>query len=223
MKSRRAIYSLVAGIALAGLSPQVLSAEGEARAELMDAEGMSVGEVILRHTPVGTLLHARLRNLPPGAHAFHVHTTGVCEPPFSSSGGHFNPQGKLHGILGPAQQSSDDATPLSQRAVVTARDYTGDEFTLTLYFDFDENGNLVPGTWRAEMAEGHVGDMPNIHVPASGELEIEILNTDLKLDYGLFDADGAAIVIHAGPDDYTSDPAGAAGPRIACGVITSIE
>lgn len=223
MKSRIAIFSLTAGIALAALSSQVFSAAGEARAEMMDAEGMSVGEVILRHTPVGTLLHARLRNLPPGVHAFHVHTTGICEPPFSSSGGHFNPRGKLHGILGPAQQSSDDATPLSQRAVVTARDYTGGEFTLTLYFDFDENGDLAPGTWRAEMAEGHVGDMPNIHVPASGELEIEILNTDLKLDYGLFDADGAAIVIHAGPDDYTSDPAGNAGSRIACGVITSVE
>jgi len=32
-------------------------------------------------------------------------------------------------------------------------------------------------------------------------------------------ADGAAIMIHAGPDDYKSDPAGAAGGRIACGVI----
>jgi len=70
-------------------------------------------------------------------------------------------------------------------------------------------------------AEGgmHVGDMPNIHVPESGALEIEVLNARLMLDASLFDADGAAIVIHAGPDDYKSDPAGAAGPRIACGVI----
>ncbi len=36
---------------------------------------------------------------------------------------------------------------------------------------------------------------------------------------GLLDDDGAAIVIHEGPDDYVSDPAGDAGPRIACGVI----
>ena len=69
-------------------------------------------------------------------------------------------------------------------------------------------------------AEGlHVGDMPNIHVPESGSLEIEVLNTLLKLDASLFDADGAAIVLHAGPDDYKSDPAGAAGGRIACGII----
>ena len=65
----------------------------------------------------------------------------------------------------------------------------------------------------------HAGDMPNIHVPASGSLEIEVLNTFLRLDASLFDDDGAAIVIHEGPDDYRTDPAGAAGPRIACGVI----
>jgi len=65
----------------------------------------------------------------------------------------------------------------------------------------------------------HAGDMPNIHVPASGMLEIEVFNARLALDDNLFDADGAAIVIHAGPDDYNSDPAGAAGARIACGVI----
>jgi len=67
----------------------------------------------------------------------------------------------------------------------------------------------------------HVGDMPNLHVPENGALTVEILNHQLALDERLFDDDGAAIMIHAGPDDYTSDPAGAAGDRIACGVIVS--
>ena len=169
MKSN-SVIALFAGIALAGAAIQSAGAAGQARADLMDPQGMSVGEIALSQTPQGTLLHAKLRNLPPGAHAFHVHAVGKCEPPFKSAGGHFNPEGKKHGILA---------------------------------------------------AEGmHVGDMPNIHVPTSGELEIEILNARLKLDAGLFDSDGAAIVIHAGPDDYMTDPAGAAGPRIACGVIT---
>jgi Cu-Zn family superoxide dismutase len=35
----------------------------------------------------------------------------------------------------------------------------------------------------------------------------------------LLDGDGAALVVHAGPDDYKSDPAGNAGDRLACGVI----
>ena len=66
---------------------------------------------------------------------------------------------------------------------------------------------------------GHAGNMPNIMVPSSGMQEIQVLNTRINLDRNLFDADGAAIVIHAGADDYKPDPAGAAGPRIACGVI----
>jgi len=66
----------------------------------------------------------------------------------------------------------------------------------------------------------HAGDMPNIHVPETGKLRIEVLNQMVNLRQGLLEGDGSAIVIHQGPDDYTSDPAGDAGPRIACGVIT---
>ena len=160
---------LLASIAFAAATLQTAGAAEQAMAKLKNPKGESVGEVKLMQTPHGTLLHARFSNLPPGAHAFHVHTVGKCEPPFKSAGGHFNPGGKKHGFLA---------------------------------------------------ADGlHAGDMPNIHVPASGSLEIEVLNTLLKLDSSLFDADGAAIVLHAGPDDYKTDPAGAAGARIACGVI----
>jgi len=74
------------------------------------------------------------------------------------------------------------------------------------------------------VAEGHhAGDMPNLHVPQGGELTVEVVNAAITLAKGkpnsVFDADGSAIVIHAGADDYKSDPAGAAGGRIACGVI----
>jgi len=44
----------------------------------------------------------------------------------------------------------------------------------------------------------------------------------LSLDGGpnaLLDRDGAALVVHEGPDDYKTDPAGNAGKRLACGVI----
>jgi Cu-Zn family superoxide dismutase len=74
----------------------------------------------------------------------------------------------------------------------------------------------------AEMGP-HAGDMPNIHVPESGELTVEIINPMVVLEPGhprtLFDADGSALVIHDGPDDFSSQPAGDAGSRIACGVI----
>lgn len=65
----------------------------------------------------------------------------------------------------------------------------------------------------------HAGDLPNIHVPASGELELEIFSAFLIQDGTLLDDDGSALVVHAGADDYSTDPAGAAGERIACGVI----
>ena len=39
----------------------------------------------------------------------------------------------------------------------------------------------------------------------------------------LFREGGTAIMIHEGPDDYVSDPAGAAGPRVACGVIQPVR
>ena len=73
-------------------------------------------------------------------------------------------------------------------------------------------------------AEGyHAGDMPNLHIPQSGDLTVEVVNASITLEKGkpnsVFDADGSAIVIHAGSDDYKSDPAGNAGGRIACGVI----
>jgi len=51
-------------------------------------------------------------------------------------------------------------------------------------------------------------------------LRSEVLNPEVKLEPGsLLDADGSALVIHAAPDDYRSQPAGAAGDRIACAVI----
>jgi Cu-Zn family superoxide dismutase len=86
-------------------------------------------------------------------------------------------------------------------------------------------GHFNPGQHKHGMmaGEGHAGDMPNLHIPQSGELTVEVLNRDVTLAKGkpnsLFDNDGSALVIHAKADDYKSDPAGNAGDRIACGVI----
>lgn len=68
----------------------------------------------------------------------------------------------------------------------------------------------------------HLGDLPNLDLPASGTHRFEMLlpGVTLKGSNALLDADGAAVVIHASRDDYTTDPAGNSGGRIACGVIT---
>lgn len=85
-------------------------------------------------------------------------------------------------------------------------------------------GHFNPNGHKHGFGEGgnHAGDMPNIHVPESGIISFEVLNAHITLkagDNSVMDEDGSAIVIHAGADDYASDPAGAAGPRIACGII----
>ena len=82
-----------------------------------------------------------------------------------------------------------------------------------------------PGGHKHGMLRGpaHAGDMPNLHVPQSGELTVEVVNSAITLEKGkpnsVFDNDGSAIVVHAKADDYKTDPTGDAGGRIACGVI----
>lgn len=69
----------------------------------------------------------------------------------------------------------------------------------------------------------HAGDMPNITVPESGIVQFQVLSTMTSLAEGanrILDDDGSALVIHATADDYMSDPAGNAGARIACGVVS---
>jgi Cu-Zn family superoxide dismutase len=70
----------------------------------------------------------------------------------------------------------------------------------------------------------HAGDMPNMYVGKDGSGRFEVLTDQFTLgagDRSVFDSDGSALVIHAGVDDYTTDPAGNAGDRVACGVITA--
>lgn len=70
----------------------------------------------------------------------------------------------------------------------------------------------------------HAGDLPNMLVAKDGSGRFEALTDAFVLGNGptsLFDTDGSAIVIHATLDDYSTDPAGNAGDRIACGVVTA--
>ncbi len=86
------------------------------------------------------------------------------------------------------------------------------------------------GHWNPEKKQhghdnpmgAHMGDMPNMTVAADGTGKLTFTIRGARLKGGsepLFDADGAAIMIHAAADDYKTDPTGNAGGRIACGVI----
>jgi Cu-Zn family superoxide dismutase len=68
----------------------------------------------------------------------------------------------------------------------------------------------------------HAGDLPNITIEADGKGRLETFTERVSLGPGsasLFDADGTALVIHAAPDDFKTDPSGNSGPRIACGIV----
>jgi superoxide dismutase, Cu-Zn family len=70
----------------------------------------------------------------------------------------------------------------------------------------------------------HGGDGPNLQLAADGSASYEVVNDRVTLGSGpnsLFDADGSAVVVHAGPDDQVTDPSGNSGDRIACGVIVA--
>jgi len=76
-----------------------------------------------------------------------------------------------------------------------------------------------------ENPEGHhAGDMPNFTVDANGKAKTRIINKDVNWapdnSHSIFSNGGTALVIHAKADDMKTDPAGNAGDRIACGVIT---
>ena len=91
--------------------------------------------------------------------------------------------------------------------------------------DFESAGpHWNPGGRQhgAENPQGaHLGDLPNLAVDAEGHgrMEFSIPGATLRGGQPLLDADGAAIVIHAAPDDFRTDPAGNSGARILCGVI----
>lgn len=68
----------------------------------------------------------------------------------------------------------------------------------------------------------HRGDLPNVTVTPEGDLRAEVFAAGVTLRGGpspLLGADGASVVLHEGPDDHRTDPAGAAGGRIACAIL----
>lgn len=67
---------------------------------------------------------------------------------------------------------------------------------------------------------GHAGDLPNLTANDNGVATINYVNKKISAaEAGKYSVYRRAFIVHAGADDYTSQPAGASGDRIACGII----
>jgi Cu-Zn family superoxide dismutase len=102
---------------------------------------------------------------------------------------------------------------IHENGVCTAPDFksAGEHFNPTR----DEHGG-------PKSDKRHLGDMPNAKADDSGRATIDITLADATLedkDGGPNQILGKAIVVHAMPDDYKTQPSGGSGDRIACGVI----
>lgn len=67
---------------------------------------------------------------------------------------------------------------------------------------------------------GHAGDLPNLTANDKGIATVNYVNKKISAaEAGKYSVNRLAFIVHGGTDDYVSQPAGASGDRIACGII----
>ena len=92
--------------------------------------------------------------------------------------------------------------------------------------DCGDNGNAAAGHFNPtgaphgapDAASHHAGDFGNVTADAKGEVHTTFTTHSITITAGPNCVVGRAIILHANPDDLTSQPSGNAGPRIACGI-----
>jgi Cu-Zn family superoxide dismutase len=101
-------------------------------------------------------------------------------------------------------------------------------------FHVHENGNCASADFTSagghfnpekhqhgpQNAEHHAGDMPSLLADPSGKIDMAFTLSGVGLG-GPDGFVGHAVILHAGPDDYATQPTGNSGGRLACGVIAA--
>ncbi len=110
-----------------------------ATADLDDASGVRVGRAVFSQVPGGVQVIMHVEHLPAGAHGVHIHAIGACQPPdFTSTGPHFNPEDKQHGLLNERGPHAGDLPN-----VTVSEDGTGRLESMDEHVTLGEGGNSL--------------------------------------------------------------------------------
>ncbi len=103
------LMTMIAALALLAFSTVGLAQGRSATAQLKNADGETVATATFTEAAEGVVIEVRTEGLEPGLHGIHIHETGQCDPPdFKSAGGHFNPEGAMHGLENPEGPHAGD-------------------------------------------------------------------------------------------------------------------
>jgi Cu-Zn family superoxide dismutase len=108
---------------------------GKPQVEIVDANGKKIGSATLTEEQNGVQINLKASHLTAGKHGFHIHEKAFTGADFKTAGGHFNPEGKKHGLENPDGHHMGDMENLEVKedGTVTA------EITV-------HNANLKKGT-----------------------------------------------------------------------------
>ena len=147
MSSFRAVAAVaaLASVALATGIGVALASGGDddrwgrrATAALRDANGERVGRAVFKERHGKVEVGAEVWRATPGFHGFHVRAVGLCEPPFTSAGGHYNPAGVGHG-----DHAGDLPSLLVNEDGTGELEFETDRFSLGDLFDSDGSAVIV--------------------------------------------------------------------------------
>jgi len=117
------------------------------QATLSFANGLPAGTAQLFRDGSGLRMVVAATGMTPGAHGFHLHTTGRCEAPgFTSAGGHLNPDGRKHGAQAPGGAHLGDLPNLqigSTGSGSATAAIAGGEAALAAIFDADGTAVVI--------------------------------------------------------------------------------
>jgi superoxide dismutase, Cu-Zn family len=167
----------------------------DAVVQLAPTQGSAVsGSLALGNSPHGVRISGAIQGLQPNSQfGFHIHEKGDCSAPDGSSAGeHFNPTKQPHGDpTGGPHHAGDMVNIRSNSEGVAQVDTTV--------------RNVMVGTSQNSAPSANAAPVDSATQNAGGA-HAQVL--------------GKAMVVHARADDYTTQPSGNSGARIACGVIT---